>query len=512
MNSMRLVMVLGDQLSHENPALVAANPESDTVVLAEVAEETSYVPHNRHKLVLVLSAMRHFAAELRGQGFKVIYFPLSDGLPSLFAAAERAVETTGAAELLLCEAGEYRLKQEMDHWQDRLGVEVSILEDTRFLIRHGEFADWAGQQKQLRMEYFYRMMRKRYGLLIEGGAPAGGRWNYDRENRRGWRGSVAIPERKRPGPDPTTREVIAEVNERFPDNPGELERFGYAVTRDEAQQQLDWFCQHALTGFGTWQDAMTEESPWLFHSVVSMYINIGLLEPLAVCQQVEEAWRTGGCDLSAAEGFIRQVLGWREYMRGIYWLHMPGYAEHNVFNARRPLPDWFWTGETDLKCLQHALQQSLDLGYAHHIQRLMIIGNFALLAGLSVPAVCEWFLAVYVDAFEWVELPNTLGMALAADGGLLASKPYAASGKYIQRQGNYCQGCAFDPRKMTGPGACPFNALYWRFLHVNSEQFAGNPRMSLMLANWARKPPEEQAEILRWADGTLAELAPGEAP
>ena len=328
----------------------------------------------------------------------------------------------------------------------------------------------------------------------------------DAENRGGWRGQVTVPARPRPQQDEVTRGVIREVRAAFPDNPGDLERFAYAVTARQAQDQFDWFVEHALCRFGTYQDALAEESPWLFHALVSMYLNIGLLEPLACCRRVEAAWREGKCSLADAEGFIRQVLGWREYVRGIYWLFMPDYLERNGFDAREPLPAWFWSGQVEMRCLSRALRQTLDLGYAHHIQRLMVICNFALLAGLDVRAVCDWYLAVYVDAFEWVELPNTLGMALHADGGLMASKPYAASGKYIQRQGDHCRQCRYDPALTTGEGACPYNALYWRFIDRHSEMLARNGRMGLVLSNWARRPEQERRAIVAWGDRLLEQL------
>jgi deoxyribodipyrimidine photolyase-related protein len=357
------------------------------------------------------------------------------------------------------------------------------------------------------MEYFYRDMRRRYGVLLEtDGQPAGGRWNYDQENRVGWRQQREIPPRRRLEQSAMTREVLAEVASAFPRNPGDLEQFNYACTAAEARSEFDWFLQHALPDFGSYQDGLAEASPWLFHSKISMYLNIGLLEPLELCRDVEQAWHDGHCSLSAAEGFIRQILGWREYVRGVYWLLMPDYAEGNSFDARTPLPAFFWNAETDLRCLQRAVSQSLDLGYAHHIQRLMVIGNFALLAGLDVKAVCEWYLAVYVDAFEWVELPNTLGMALHADGGVMASKPYAASGKYIQRQGDHCRECRYSPSRMTGEGACPYNALYWRFIDRHLEALSENPRMGLITANWRKRSAADREAIVAWADQALQQL------
>jgi deoxyribodipyrimidine photolyase-related protein len=505
----KLILVLGDQLSHANPALASARPGEDVVVMAEVREEAAYVRHNRHKIALIFAAMRHFRDELIERGFRVIYFQWADGLGSLEEALKRAIALSGAVAVDVCEPGEYRVLKAMQDWRQRLGLPVDVMPDTRFLASKVDFAQWAGCHKQLRMEYFYRTMRKRYGILLdEDGKPEGGRWNYDKDNRKGWRGRERIPRRPVLSHDRTTLEVLEEVSKAFPDNPGDLDRFYCAVTASQAQAQFDWFCANALDRFGTWQDAMADESPWLFHSLVSMYLNIGLLEPLAVCRQVERAWRDGHCSLAAAEGFVRQVLGWREYVRGIYWLFMPGYGELNTLEAMTPLPDWFWNARTDLHCLQRSLSQSLELGYGHHIQRLMVIGNFALLAGLDVKEVCDWFLAVYVDAYEWVELPNTLGMALHGDDGLMASKPYAASGKYIQRQGNYCQHCRYDPGKMTGAGACPFNSLYWRFIDRHEQRFASNPRMGLVLANWRKREVRDKRAILAWADQTLAEILP----
>ena len=471
------------------------------MVLAEVAEEAGYVPHNRHKIALIFSAMRHFRQVVADRGFETIYYSLDQGMQSLEQALEAALAATGATGIRVCECGEYRLQDQMKSWQQSLSVPVQVLDDSRFLASREDFAAWANGKKQLRMEYFYRQMRKRYSILMEAdGKPTGGKWNYDALNRKGWRAQEDIPERPVLESDTITAAVLEQVANAFPDNPGDLGHFNFAVTAQDAQGQFDWFVDNALGKFGTYQDGLAEESPWLFHSLISMYLNIGLLEPLPLCEAVEQAYRQGRCELADAEGFIRQILGWREYVRGFYWHFMPDYKSLNVLAATHPLPDFFWTGDTDMRCLAVALKQSLDLGYAHHIQRLMVIGNFALLAGLDVESVCDWYLAVYVDAFEWVELPNTLGMALHADGGIMASKPYAASGKYIQRQGNHCKQCKYDPKLTTGEGACPFNSLYWRFIDRHQEAFQSNPRMSLVLANWRKRDQEDQAAVLQWAD------------
>lgn len=508
MSQAALILVLGDQLTPDHGALKGAVPGRDIIVMAEVGSEARHVQHNQHKIVLIFAAMRHFRDELRSLGFTVDYFAYSaEGPSSLLAAVQDVLGRFEVTELRCCEPGEHRLLSELQQWA--LPVPVRLIADERFLCSHDAFAEWAEGRKQLRMEYFYRNMRRQYQLLLDGdGGPEGGKWNYDAENRRGWRSQQKVPQRPAVTPDAITAEVIDLVSREFAEHPGDLTRFYLAVTRHEAHEHLAWFLDNGLQHFGTYQDALAEESPWLFHSLISMYLNIGLLDPLDVCRQVEQAWRQGHCELAAAEGFIRQVLGWREYVRGIYWFAMPEYAQRNTLEAHRPLPAWFWSGATDMRCMEIALKQTLELGYAHHIQRLMVIGNFALLAGLDVEQVCEWYLAVYVDAFEWVELPNTLGMALFADGGMMASKPYAASGKYIQRQGDHCKQCRYSPAKMTGQDACPFNSLYWRFIDRHFEAFKKNPRMGLTVRNWERKPPSEQTAIVHWADAQLERLAP----
>ena len=501
MNDAKLILVLADQLSTQQPALKAAVPGRDIVLMAEVAEEANYVRHNRHKIALLFSAMRHFRLELEDSGYCVEYVPFEAGVATLEAAVAAVLSSYELSEVVICEPGEHRLVEQMkNRWPSALGKPVKLLEDGRFLASHDDFADWARGKKQLRMEFFYRKMRERYQILMDAGQPEGGKWNYDADNRVGWRNQVDIPPRPDVGPDAITSEVIDMVLQRFPDNPGDLRYFRLAVTRADAERQFDWFVENALGDFGTYQDALVEESPWVFHGLISMYLNSGLLAPLAVCERVEQAWREGKCSLSAAEGFIRQVLGWREYVRGIYWLLMPEYKTRNTLAASRPLPNYFWDANTDMRCLSRAIEQSLDHSYAHHIQRLMVIGNFALLAGLDVMEVCDWYLAVYVDAYEWVELPNTLGMALYGDDAVIASKPYAASGKYIQKQGNHCQQCRYKPTKVTGPDACPFNSLYWRFIDKHLDKFGNNPRMGLIVANWRKRDPDEREVIVSWAD------------
>ncbi|MBL9201734.1 MAG: cryptochrome/photolyase family protein, partial [Opitutaceae bacterium] len=356
----------------------------------------------------------------------------------------------------------------------------------------------AAGRKQLRLEFFYREMRRKHRVLLDAaGEPEGGQWNFDPENRGSF-GRDGPPRRPAPRafpPDATTRAVLALVERRFAGHPGELARFDWPVTPAQARAALDDFIAHRLAEFGRYQDAMWTDEPWLYHSRLSAALNLKLLDPRDVIAAAERAWREGRVPLAAAEGFIRQILGWREYVRGIYWMQMPGYRERNALGAREPLPPFYWTGETPMACLRGALGQTLAVGYAHHIQRLMVTGLYALLLGVDPRRVHEWYLAVYVDAVEWVELPNTLGMSQYADGGVMASKPYAATGSYIDRMSNYCAGCRFDPKAATGEKACPFTTLYWDFLLRHERRLAANPRMSLQVKNLARLAPARRVEI-----------------
>jgi deoxyribodipyrimidine photolyase-related protein len=341
---------------------------------------------------------------------------------------------------------------------------------------------------------------------MTGGKPQGGRWNYDAENRKALPGNITLPRSRRFAPDTLTREVLSLVRQRFADHFGELDSFGWAVTRKDALRALRHFITTCLPQFGDYQDAMKAGEDFLFHSVLSPYLNIGLLDPQEVCEAALAACQKGTAPLHAVEGFIRQILGWREYVRGIYRMHMPAYAQSNFLGASRALPEFYWTGETDVKCLRETIEAARRNAYAHHIQRLMITGNFALLAGVVPAQVEEWYLIVFADAFDWVELPNTHGMALHADGGLLGSKPYAASGAYINRMSDYCSSCAYNPKIKLGPEACPFNYLYWRFLIVNETRLDSNPRMRMPYRTLARMTVEHRRRIIRQAEAFLAGL------
>ena len=477
--------------------------------MAEVANEASYVPHHKKKLAFVFSAMRHFAEELQASGWRVRYVKLDDpaNTGSIAGELDRALSTLSYDRVLMTEAGEHRLKAALQSWASHQNVPTEILDDTRFIATHAEFAHWARGRKQLRMEYFYREMRRKTGLLMNGDEPEGGKWNFDSENRKPAKGDLFMPAPLQVTPDATTQEVLAFVEERFPKNFGTLEPFWFAVTRKDAEQALDHFVEHALPGFGDYQDAMLEGERFLYHSVLAQYLNAGLLDPLEMCRRVERAYFEGHAPLNAVEGYIRQIIGWREYVRGIYWLKMPGYTEENFFDADRPLPAFYWTGETDMACMAAAIGQTRDEAYAHHIQRLMVTGNFALLAGINPHEVHEWYLAVYADAYEWVEAPNVIGMSQFADGGLLGSKPYAASGNYINKMSDHCSGCRYDVKQKTGADACPFNALYWDFLLRNQSKLRGNPRLGQVYRTWHKMSAEKQCAYRESAKRYLATLS-----
>jgi len=485
-----LRLVLGDQLSHDLPALEGLDPKSDVVLMMEVADETTYVPHHKQKIVLVLSAMRHFAAELAARGVVVDYVRLdAEGNSGSFTSElQRAALRHRPDRIVLTEPSEWRVEAMVKRWPDLVGAPVEVRPDTRFFASRSRFAAWARGRRGWRMEHFYREMRREHGVLMDGADPVGGDWNFDAENRKRLPASVRPPVRLRFPPDSVTQEVMALTAHRFADNFGSLDAFGWPVTRADALQALDHFIAKELPLFGDYQDAMKAGAPFLFHSLLSPSLNLGLLSPREVCRAAEAAWRSGAAPLNAVEGFIRQILGWREYVRGVYWTLMPDYAQENALEATRPLPAFYWTGKTDMRCIREAVRDTHDHAYSHHIQRLMVTGNFALLAGVAPREIERWYLAVYADAFEWVEMPNTLGMAVFADGGKMASKPYAASGAYIDRMSDFCSGCAYDVKQKSGPKACPFNYLYWAFLIRNQDRLSGNPRLAMpyrTLAGWS---------------------------
>ena len=492
-----LIPILGDQLSLGLSSLAGADPAHDVLLMMEVAEEAGYVRHHRRKIAFLFAAMRHHAAALRAAGWRVDYVTLDDpaNTGSFTGEVARAIARHAPERIIVTEAGEWRVAAMFDQWETLFGLPVEVRADTRFLCGHAEFDAWAHGRKALRMEFFYREMRRKTGLLMAGDQPEGGQWNYDQENRKPAERDLTMPRPLSFSPDAETRAVLALVEQRFADHPGRLAGFDFAVTREDALKQQAHFLRHALPRFGDYQDAMLTGEPFLWHSILSPYINAGLLDPLDLCRAVEAEYRAGRVPLNSAEGFIRQIIGWREFVRGIYWREGPDYPRRNFLEAHRPLPAWFWTGETEMRCLAEAIGQTLDHAYAHHIQRLMITGNFALLIGADPYQVHLWYLGVYADAYEWVEAPNTVGMSQFADGGLLGSKPYAASGAYINRMSDYCGRCRYDVKARTGPDACPFNALYWDFLARHEEKLGRNQRLAMPYRNWAKMSEATRAEI-----------------
>ncbi|CAH0244617.1 cryptochrome/photolyase family protein [Roseomonas sp. CECT 9278] len=503
-----LRVVLGDQCSRGLSALDGLDPATDTVLMMEVQGECTYVPHHPQKIVLVLSAMRHFTRALAARGVRVDHVRLDDpaNTHSLAGEVTRAVARHRPARIVATHPGEWRVLADMRGWEAATGVPVEIREDDRFLCSLPRFRAWADGRKQYRMEFFYREVRRATGLLMEGDEPAGGQWNFDAENRAALPKGVTPPPPRRFAPDALTREVMALVATRFGSHFGDVDGFAWPVTARDATAALDAFIADRLPLFGDYQDAMAAGQPTMFHALVSTSLNIGLLDPMDACRAAERAWQEGRAPLNAAEGFIRQILGWREYVRGIYWHLMPGYAQGNALDAHRPLPGFYWGAPTTMRCVEQTVAQTRDLAYAHHIQRLMVTGNFALLAGLDPAEVNAWYLAVYADAFDWVELPNTQGMAIHADGGVMASKPYAASGAYINRMSDYCGGCAHDVKQATGPRACPFNFLYWDFMARHADRFAKNPRMAMPLRTLAKMDPKKVAAMRSDAARFLATL------
>ncbi|NDC62779.1 MAG: cryptochrome/photolyase family protein [Planctomycetia bacterium] len=511
-----LVIVLGDQLDRGSAAFDGFDARRDRVWMAEVAGESTHVWTHKARITVFLAAMRHFRDALERERIAVDYTELTAspraGEPTTLAAALLAslerLRKSGRVpgRLVVVEPGEWRVQEMLRSAAAEAAIPLDIRTDRHFLSTREEFADHARGRRQLRLEYFYRPLREKFGVLMDDGEPAGGQWNYDAENRGAFpkTGPGKLPEPARFPPDATTRAVIDLVNERFASHPGSLDEFDWPVTPADARVALDDFLARRLADFGRYQDAIWTGEPWLYHSRLSQAMNMKLLDPRDVLAAAERRWRAGKAPLEATEGFIRQVLGWREYVRGVYWHFMPDYLDRNALGADLPLPGFYWTAATEMNCLRDALTQTLRHGYAHHIQRLMVTGLFALLFGVRPQQVHEWYLAVYVDAVEWVEVPNTLGMSQYADGGVMASKPYCATGAYLDRMSNACKGCRYRPTAATGPDACPFTTLYWDFLARHEKLLATNQRMGMQLKNLGRKTAADLRAIRRQADGLRA--------
>jgi len=485
-----LIVVLGDQLDLDASGFDDFDASVDAVWMAEVAEESTHVWSSKPRTVMFLAAMRHFALALQHAGRPLHYTRLEapGNGGSLAAQLQADILRLAPARLVMTAPGDWRVLEAIKTVAAASKLPLDIREDRHFFSSVRDFAAHAKGRKSLRMEYFYREQRKRHDVLMQDGEPVGGQWNFDADNRAafGAAGPGAVPPRAKFEPDATTREVIALVDNRFAQHPGRLDSFAWPVTRAQALQSLQAFVRERLPLFGRYQDAMWPGDPWLYHAHLSAALNLKLLNPREVVAAAVAAHREGHAPLASVEGFVRQILGWREYVRGVYWTQMPGYLERNELNAEHDLPAWFWTGGTDMACLRDALTQTLEHGYANHIQRLMVIGLYTLMLGVQPKQVHAWYLAVYVDAVEWVELPNTLGMSQYADGGVMGSKPYIATGKYIQRMSPHCKGCRYDPAQRSGDNACPFTTLYWDFLMRHETALARNPRMALQVRNVAR--------------------------
>ena len=526
-----LILILGDQLNLDNPALDGFDTAQDHILMVECANEASHVWSHKARIVLFLSAMRHFYDCLASQypcGSRHTcssYLKLGEHeFESLKYAWVHSIDTLQPQKVIICEPGEYRLEQDLIALCQEKNVQLVIRDDTHFMCSRADFKHWAAGVKQLRMEFFYRKMRQKYAVLMEGKEPTGGAWNYDAENRKafGKAGPQQVPAAPQINIDVLTQTVIDDVEKYFPNHPGSLQHFIWPVTREQALQFLDDFIQHKLAGFGDHQDAMwqannTKQSPYLWHSLLSTSLNLKLLNPREVIDAATNAYKKNqlqpsalplakALPLASVEGFIRQILGWREFIRGVYWLDMPQMAEANHYNHTRQLPRWYWSADTQMNCMKQTVSDTMNHGYAHHIQRLMVTGMFGILAEIDPKQMAAWYLAVYVDAVEWVELPNVAGMALYANGGRFTSKPYVASGAYIKRMSNYCSNCSYKPELKTGAQACPTTTLYWNFLIKHYDTFARNPRTALMTKNVDRFSAEEVAAIQAQAKQVLGNL------
>ncbi len=494
-----LRLILGDQLNSLHSWFSV--PTDDAVyVLMEVRQETDYVLHHAQKILGIFAAMRDFADALRKRGHRVKYLAIDapENQHDIPANLDRLITELGARSFEWQAPDEWRLDEQLRRYAHTIsprGIDCRCVDSEHFLSTRDE-AVLFGERKQWLMEHFYRHMRRRHGVLMNGDQPAGGRWNFDAENRKAWKGEP---------PEPADPRPVAHDHGALWDSiqAAGVPSFGspcanafqWPLNRDEALQQLEHFLRDALPHFGDHQDAMHTSVTRLFHSLLSFALNVKMLSPREVVARAEAEWQAGRAPLAAVEGFVRQIIGWREYVRGVYWSRMPGYEHANHFAHTLPLPTWFWDGKTRMRCLAHAIGQSLEHAYAHHIQRLMIIGNFALLAGLDPHAVHRWYLGVYIDAFEWVELPNTIGMSQFADGGLLATKPYVSSAAYIDRMSDYCRTCEYDRKRRSGAGACPFNALYWDFFARNAAALKRNHRLAMVYRQLERMPDEEHLAL-----------------
>ena len=491
-----LHLALGDQLDHQSILFDEFDPKRDGVWMAEVAQETEHVPCHQLRIAFFFSAMRHFRDELTDKGVRVLYTELADQ-PSndrgrgFGEVLHKDVLRLRPEKLIVVQPGDFRVEKELKQAAGELGINLEIREDTHFFDTIIGFKHWAEGRKTLVLETYYRHLRKKHGILLDkDGSPTGGEWNFDKENREtfgksGPPNTLEAPRRFLP--DRTTQKVLELVKRRFNRHPGTLDHFDLPVTRTDSLAWLDEFVERRLAHFGGYQDAMWTGEAFLYHSRLSCLLNVKLLCPRECIEKAVAAFRSGAAPINSVEGFVRQVLGWREFTRGIYWLHMPGYLEKNHFRVDAELPSFFWDGNTEMACIRDAMQNVLQHGYAHHIQRLMVLGLFAQIYGVNPRTFHNWHMAMYLDAIDWVSAPNTIGMSQFGDGGIVGTKPYCASGNYINRMSNYCRNCRFDPKEGAGENACPFTTFYWEFLGRTYDQISDNRRMVFQVRNYERK-------------------------
>jgi len=506
------IWLLWDHLHHDHSILAAASPRTHRIIMIESRSAGARLRYHTHRLTLLYSAMRHRAEELRAQGWHVDYHPLSDKKNAAAEALAAHTKKYRTESFHLIEPTDYPMRQAVTLLAKKISTPIHTHPDDLFLCSREEFARFAKNKKRLLMEHHYRAMRKKLGLLMTpDGQPEGGAWNFDHDNRAGIRefvraGSPQAPPPPWCAPDAITRSVIAEVKKYFPAHPGDPATFRLPVTRQRALDWLNHFIRHRLPLFGTYEDLISQKDPLLFHSMLSPFLNCGLLRPLECCQAAIAAHRAGAAPLNAVEGFVRQIIGWREFVNGIYWEKMPGYLDANALQAERPLPRWIYSGDTRMACMHHAILQLQATGYTHHIQRLMVLGNFFLLAEARPPDVLRWYNEMYIDSYDWVMAANVLGMILHADGGYMATKPYAATSAYINKMSDHCAGCHYRHAEKSGPRSCPFNSLFWRFWHKHRDRFSANPRVKALIAGWDKRPAAEKHAVLQTADEHLKNI------
>jgi deoxyribodipyrimidine photolyase-related protein len=516
-----LILILGDQLNLDNPALEDFDCAQDAILMVEARHEGTQVWSHKARITLFLSAMRHFHICLKshlGIGLQSIYLKLGmHEFNTLKDAWAYYIDRLEPQKVIICEPGEYRLEQDLITLCSQQIVQLIIRDDTHFMCSKADFKHYAQGKKELRMEFFYRQIRAKNSVLMDGKNPVGGAWNFDAENRKsfGKFGPINVPTSPQVSIDEITQTVIDFVEQHFPNHPGSLDNFIWPVSREEALSFLNDFIVNKLASFGDYQDAMWQsnndladnsKNPYLWHSLLSTSLNLKLLNPREVINAAVTAYYKNQLPLASVEGFIRQILGWREFIRGVYWLDMPQMTQSNYYKHTRALPSWYWSGDTHMNCMKQTVNDTLLHGYAHHIQRLMVTGMFCILAEINPREVAAWYLAMYVDAVEWVELPNVVGMALYANGGRFTSKPYVASGAYIKRMSNYCEGCKYKPNVKTGVDACPTTTLYWNFLIKHYETLSRNPRTALMTRNVDRFSLNEIADIKSHAQNLLENI------